>query len=230
MKLCKILTRALLLMLAVLAMASCTRGKALQEGQGGSQATLLTMTHKDGYTVAQIKDPWHNGKVLHTYVLVPRDKALPANRPKGTVVRTPIERALVYSEVHTSVMRELGGFQAVKGVCDVNYYTDPEVLDLVKAGKIADCGNSNAPTIERVIAMKPDAILLSPYQDATYGQIAKLGIPIIECADYLEYTPLGRAEWVRFYGALLGDEARGDSLYRQVKARYDAIKIGRAHV
>lgn len=132
--------------------------------------------------------------------------------PEGTVVRTPIQNALVYSEVHTSLMRELGGFGAVKGVCDANYYTDAQVLSGVKAGTIADCGNS----IERVIAMKPDAILLSPYQDASYGQIEKMNIPIIECADYLEYTPLGRAEWVKFYGALAAKSAQADSLYEAI--------------
>lgn len=188
-----------------------------------TQAQLLTMTQKQGFLQVDIQDPWHGGKVLHTYLLVPRDSTLPAHMPKGTVVRTPIKNALVYSEVHASLMRELGGFDAVKGVTDANYYTDPQVLQLVKEGKIADCGNSMAPTIEKVIDMKPDAILLSPFQDATYGQIEKLNIPIIECADYMEYSPLGRAEWMRFYGALLGKSATADSLYAAVTKRYRGI-------
>ncbi len=187
------------------------------------QAQLLTMEQCDGYMKATIQDPWNEGKILHTYILVPRDSAMPKHLPEGTVVRTPIKNALVYSEVHTSLMRELGSFAAVKGVCDANYYTDAEVLNGVKAGSIADCGNSMAPTIEKVIAMKPDAILLSPYQDASYGQIEKLNIPIIECADYLEYTPLGRAEWMKFYGALLCKGAQADSLYSAVAQRYLSI-------
>lgn len=216
--------RYFLYALLVIVLASCGGGEAKKvESAEKKQAQLLTMEQCDGYVKAIIQDPWNDGKVLHTYILVPCDSAMPKQIPEGTVVRTPIQNALVYSEVHASLMRELGGFGAVKGVCDANYYTDAEVLSDVKAGTIADCGNSMSPTIEKVIAMKPDAILLSPYQDASYGQIEKMNIPIIECADYLEYTPLGRAEWVKFYGALLGKSAQADSLYDAVAGRYRAI-------
>ena len=80
------------------------------------------------------------------------------------------------------------------------------------------------PTVEKVIEMSPDTILLSPYQDATYGQITKLDIPIIECADYMEFTPLGRAEWIKFYGELLGRRAMADSIYRAVEKAYCEIR------
>lgn len=189
-----------------------------------TQAQLLSLERHEGYTLATIRDPWKQGGVLHRYVLVPTDKPLPAEMPEGTLVRTPLRSALVYSSVHTSLMRELGMFGSVKGVCDEQFFTDPEVTQAVKAGTIADCGSSMAPTIERVIAMQPDGILLSPYQDATYGQITTLDIPIIECADYMETTPLGRAEWVKFYGELLGQRERADSLYAAVEQAYNTLK------
>lgn len=189
-----------------------------------TQAQLLAMERGDGYTIVNINDPWKTGRVLHRYVLVPAQEQLPDNLPEGTIVRTPLRSALVYSGVHTSVMRELGAYDAIKGVCDAQFFTDPEVLADIKEGKLADCGSSMAPTIERVIDMQPDGILLSPYQDATYGQIMALDIPIIECADYMETTPLGRAEWVKFYGELLGQRERADSIYAAVKQAYYGLK------
>lgn len=209
-------------------MAAC-RGN-LAENQAVSndsvitQAQLLVMDRADNYTLVTILDPWKSGGVLHRYVLVPAESQLPANLPEGTVVRTPLRSALVYSGVHTSMMRELGAIDALKGVCDVQFFTDPEVQEAVKAGRLADCGSSMAPTIERVIEMQPDGILLSPYQDAAYGQITTLDIPIIECADYMETTPLGRAEWVKFYGELLGQRERADSLYAAVEKAYNELK------
>ena len=121
---------------------------------------------------------------------------LPEGLPDGTVVRVPIERAVVYSSVHAGVMKELGAFSAVRGVCDAQYYTMPEVQRGLADGSIADCGNSLSPTIERLVALKSDAIILSPFQNAGYGVLTNLGVPIIECADYMEHTPLGRAEWI----------------------------------
>ncbi len=186
-------------------------------------AKLLTMQRTPDYTVVTVGDPWKGG-VLHRYVLVPIDSALPDGLPEGTVVRTPIHQALVYSSVHTSLLRELGAIEAVHGVVDSQYFNDSIIAAGLKAGTIADCGNSMNPTVEKVINMQPDAILLSPYQDASYGQIAKMDIPIIECADYLEYDPLGRAEWVKFYGELVGKREEADSLYQAVVNAYSDMK------
>ena len=188
-----------------------------------SAAKLLSMQRTADYTLVTVGDPWKGG-VLHRYVLVPRDTDLPKDLPEGTVVRTPVQRALVYSSVHTSLLDELGAIGAVRGVVDSQYFIDSTIVQGVAMGKIADCGNSMNPTVEKVIDMQPDAILLSPYQDASYGQIAKLDIPIIECADYLEYDPLGRAEWVKFYGELVGKRNEADSLYNAIVTAYNEVK------
>ena len=72
---------------------------------------------------------------------------------------------------------------------------------------IVDCGSSMAPDIERIIALKPEAILVSPFENSGgYGKLDKLHIPIIEAADYMESSPLGRAEWMKFYGMLFGQD------------------------
>ena len=214
---------------AVLLLTGCFRHGNSAVGNLDSQdsvitaAKLLSMERTAGYTLVTVGDPWKGG-VLHRYVLVPRDSVLPPDLPDGTLVRTPVSRALVYSSVHTSLLDELGAIGAVRGVVDSQYFIDSTIVNGVAHGTIADCGNSMNPTVEKVIDMQPDAILLSPYQDASYGQIAKLDIPIIECADYLEYDPLGRAEWVKFYGELVGKRAEADSLYDAVVNAYEDMK------
>ena len=214
---------------ALLLLASCFRNGRNADNALDARdsvitaAKLLSMQRTPDYTVVTVGDPWKGG-VLHRYVLVPRDKDLPADLPEGTVVRTPISNALVYSSVHTSLLSELGCLDVVKGVVDKQYFIDSTLVAGINAGTIADCGNSMNPTVERVIDMQPDAILLSPYQDASYGQIAKMDIPIIECADYLEYDPLGRAEWMKFYGELVGKRDEADSLYTAVVNAYNDLK------
>ena len=218
-----------LLATALLVLSSCfrggnTAGKVLDTQDSIiTAAKLLSMQRTSHYTLVTVGDPWKGG-VLHRYVLVPRDSMLPDDLPEGTLVRTPISRALVYSSVHTSLIRELGALDAVRGVVDSQYFNDSTLAAGIKAGTITDCGNSMNPTVEKVIDMQPDAILLSPYQDASYGQIAKLDIPLIECADYLEYDPIGRAEWVKFYGELVGKRAEADSLFDAVVTAYNDVK------
>lgn len=225
----KMMQKIIYTLLLVVLMASCRTGDTGDKGLGANdsvvtEAKLLSITRHEGYTRVDIADPWNKGKTLHTYVLVPRDKEMPANVPQGTVVRTPVRNVLVYSSVHSSVLRELGAGDAVRGVCDAQYFNDSIIAAGLKSGTITDCGNSMQPSVEKVITMKPDAILLSPYQDATYGQIMKLGVPIVECADYMEYTPLGRAEWIKFYGELVGNVSLADSIYNQVVTDYNKVK------
>jgi len=216
-------SRLFFVAVVLLALSACTSAVKVNDRQDDRQAQLLTMEQGNGFTLVTVANPWKGG-VLHRYVLVPRDAELPHDLPEGTIVRTPVKRALVYSSVHTSLLRELGAIDAVRGIVDRQYFVDSLLLADVDAGQVADCGNSMNPTVEKVIDMQPDAILLSPYQDASYGQITQLDIPIIECADYLEYDPLGRAEWMKFYGLLVGQRERADSLYDAVVNAYDDVK------
>ena len=72
--------------------------------------------------------------------------------------------------------------------------------------------------------VKPDVILLSPFENSGgYGKVEDLDIPLVECAEYMERSPLGRAEWMKFYGMLFGEEARADSLFAVVDSSYHAL-------
>jgi len=221
-------TLTIMILLLTVMCGSCLRNdKAVNSPRDTNQVTtarLLEMSQQAGYTLATVKDPWKGG-VLHRYALVPRDSVVPNGLPDDiTIVRTPVQHALVYSAVHTSLLRELGAMQCVHGIVDARYFNDPDIEQGLRDGTIIDCGNSMNPTVEKVIDMQPDAILLSPYQDASYGHITRLDVPIVECADYLEYEPLGRAEWVKFYGELVGKRAQADSLYQAVVNAYSEVR------
>lgn len=185
----------------------------------------LSISHRDGYTLVEVKNPWKAGAVLQTYALVPREADMPANLPNGvTVVRTPLKKAVVYSSVHGSVIKELGAFASIGGVCDAEYFNMPEIQEGLKSGKVVNVGNSQSPTVEKLVAMSPDAIILSPFNNAGYGVLTNLKVPIIECADYMEDTPLGRAEWIKFFGELYGNAAAADSIYASAVKSYNDLR------
>lgn len=183
------------------------------------------------YAEVNVANPWKAGTLLHRYILIPKgevgDKTvamLAKRRSMGArcttdTVRTPVERSAVFIAPHCQLMYELGCQQAIRGVCDLNYINIPDVRKrAASAGKassgnasaqnsIVDCGSSMAPDIERIIALKPEAILVSPFENSGgYGKLDKLHIPLIEAADYMESSPLGRAEWMKFYGMLFGKD------------------------
>ena len=186
----------------------------------------LTIEKGNGWHKVTVKDPWKQGKTLHTYYLVPRSlEDIDLSQFKsGTVVRTPLERAVVYSSVHASAVGELcKSYNAICGVCDAEYFTIPEITTAVKTGKIADCGSAMAPTKEVILSLRPDAILLSPFENSGYGVVEKLGIPIIELADYMETSPLGRAEWIKFIGLLFDKQGEAEDAFEGSEKTYNDL-------
>ncbi len=208
------------------------------------------------YAEALFTNPWKAGTMLHRYILIPKgeegDKTvamLAKRRSTGArcttdTVRTPVERSAVFIAPHCQLMYELGCQQAIRGICDLNYINIPDVKkraalsgNTSAQNPIVNCGSSMAPDIEHIIALKPEAILLSPFENSGgYGKLDKLHIPIIEAADYMESSPLGRAEWMKFYGMLFGNEEgksngisgscepNADSLFAKIEKEYLSLK------
>ena len=212
-----------------LLLLSCGGRTAHFMGSGDSlkfkYATLPSVVEYDGYTVVTLNNPWKAGKELHTYVLVPRDVEVPFHLPKGTVIRTPLERVVVFTTVHSSLMMALGCIDKIAGVADLKYIKIPWVQQQAKAGKIVDCGDGMNPLIEKIIDLHPDAILLSPFENSGgYGKLEEIDIPLFECAEYMEISPLARAEWMRIYGLLFGCQEKADKLFAEVDKNYNNLK------
>ena len=210
-------------------LCSCKNGKADTSANQGDTLTLnyakrLSMHDFTDYTKVEVQNPWDTTRVLQTYLLVDRNKPLPNDLPKGVVVKVPLKKSVIYSAVHCSLVDELGAFNSIAGVCELKYMNLLKVHDAAKKGTIIDLGDGLAPDIERMIDLMPDALLLSPFENSGgHGRVEQLGVPIIECADYMETTPLGRAEWMRFYGRLFGVAEKADSLFAQVEKKYKEL-------
>lgn len=193
------------------------------------------------YAEALVANPWKAGTMLHRYILIPKgeegDKTvamLAKRRSTGArcttdTVRTPVESNLVFTAPHCQLLTELGCQNAITGVCDKDYINIPDIksraqADAKVAHPIMDCGSSMQPDIERIIALHPEALLISPFENSGgYGKLDKLRIPVIETADYMETSPLGRAEWIKLYGLLLGS-SKADSLFSAIEKEYLQLK------
>ena len=188
-------------------------------------AENLTLIKGEGYTEARLRNPWDTTAILRTYILVEKDKPMPDHLPPGTIVRTPLSKALVYTGVHCALIHELGAVKSIGGICELQYIKVPEIIEGCKNGTIVNAGEGTNPDIEKIIDLHPDALLLSPYENSGgHGQVEKLKVPIIECADYMETSALGSAEWIRFYGLLFHQSAKADSIFAIVEKNYNELK------
>lgn len=202
------------LLLSLFVLASCTgSGKKESDVIGEKLAiecsSLLSIVECGGYTVADIADPWGDG-LLVRYILVPSDSLLPSPMPEGVLLRTPLDNVVVFSGVHAHLLEELGAHNVIAGVCDARYMYCDAVSAGLSNGSIADCGSLLNADCEKIMQLGTDAVFVLPYENGGFGKLENLGIPLVLCADYMERSPLGCAEWMRFYGRLVGKAEQRD--------------------
>ena len=201
---------ALLLLLGMLASCSteATHGEACGDTIPMRHARLVTAVRRGDTLHIEVKNPWDTSSIL-----------------RSIDVKTPVKRAAVYTATHAALLEELGAGSGIGGLFDVEYLSNSNLHRAMERGSILNLGSSSAVSIERVMELNPDLLMPSPYESqGGYGRLEQMGIPILECADYMEYSPLARAEWMRVYGMLFGQEKRADSLFKEVEDRYMALK------
>lgn len=205
--------RIAILLLSLL-FTACRGGQSRTMSIEGDTLTMryaehLTMIEHDGYTEVQIHSPWNKGRLLQTLRVDDRSK----------------QRALFFTASHSSLVEELGCIDAIAGICESEYVANPQLRKALAEGRIKDMGSAMTPDRERIVSLAPDVIFVSPYENAsTYGNLESLGVPIVQCSDYMETSALGRAEWMRLYGRLFGKGHEADSLFFAIEAEYHALR------
>ena len=211
-------------------MVACTpSGKQTSSKEALSSDSIqyaqgFTVQRFDTYIMVEVRDPWDSTRLLQRYLLVDRTKSVPGGLPKGMIVKVPVKDIVIYTSVHAAIIDQLHETDKVIGVCEPRYMDTPAIQEGIQAGRIADLGEATSPNIEKMIEIGAELVIASPFQNSSYGPVEKIGIPIIEGADYMEAFPLGRTEWIRFYGLLFGKEEMADSIFKETEQAYLSLK------
>jgi len=183
-------------------------------------ANGFAINYYENYTEVNVKNPWDTTKILQKYILIDKTKPQPENLPEGTLVKIPVENIACLYSIDASIIQSLGDENKVKAIAETQYVKIPYLVNGLKTGKIADIGQSTALNIERLMDISPDIIIVSPFQGMGYGNLEATGIAIVENAAYMENTPLGRAEWIRFIAAFLQKEKEAEKIMDDIAERY----------
>lgn len=189
-------------------------------------ATNFSIEPRDGYTLLTIPQAWKGATQPVQYALYPR------TAPRPTVahaicIPTPVERIVCTSTIQVAMLDFVGASDKIVGISDGKYLYNTAIKSQLETGKIADLGNDQAFNYEKVLTLAPDVVLIFGLDGAskTAQQLENLHIPTFYLAEFMETTPLGRAEWVRVVAALLGTEpAIATKFQQQIAQPYEQIK------
>lgn len=185
---------------------------------------VLAFPTEYGYRM-EVLNPWDSTQLLGAFALVEEafhGKSIDANG--ATVLNIPVQSVISFSSTQWSVFIELDEIARVKGILEGRNIHSPKMKALLAEGTIQDVGTESAKNMEMMIQMHPDVILYSPYFDGNQDPLSVTGAVLFPFADYLESTPLGRAEWIRVVGLLAGCSEKADAWFDEIESRYNALK------
>jgi iron complex transport system substrate-binding protein len=229
-KLIWILLPVLFLIIAVSCKETGGRNKPEKSEINNSIVTAhrISIEKFSDYTKITIINPWQGAdQVNMTYFLVRRGYTLPPGLDSSMIIMVPVRSIVCMSTTHVAMIESLGEAQTITGMSGTGFIYSPEVRNLADKGLIRDVGYEANLNKELILKIHPDITMIYGVGSESSGYVGKLqelGIRVIYNADYLETDPLGKAEWLKLFGALYCREGLADSLYNAEVQQYNDLK------
>ena len=202
-------------------------------------AANFTVAYIDDIKLVQVSETTPGGDPA-AYLLVPRG----AEEPQGgwtlwaadhtptppTVIEIPVRSIFTSSTTQLPALEILGLLDRLTGVAQAEFVSSEAVRAMLHADQLVVFAPTYAVDAELVLAAQPDLLMTSGFWDDAYDIIQNSGTAIVHNADWVESSPLGRAEWVKFISLFFDREAEAEVWYQQVRADYEAAKALAADV
>ena len=177
----------------------------------------------DTYSVVKVSNPWPEAKESFSYVLHKKGISVPDSLKKYTHIQVPIQSIVVTSTTHIPSLEMLGVENTLLGFPNTNYVSSDKTRALIDAKKIKEIGTNQSLNTEVLIDLAPDIIVgfSIDNNNKTYSNLEKNGQKIIYNGDWTEQSPLGKAEWIKFFGALYGLKDKADAQFKTIEKEYN---------
>jgi iron complex transport system substrate-binding protein len=173
------------------------------------------------YKKLVIKAPYKDSKETFEFIL--SDTLLKNN---SNSIKTPLNSIVVTSTTHIPMLELLQVESKLIGYPNTKYISSKKTRKLIDNGSVKELGNEERINTELLLNLNPDAVIGFSINsnNKMFTNIEQLGIPVLLNGDWLEETPLGRAEWIKFFGVLFNKEKVADSIFNVIETNYIEAK------
>ncbi|MBT8306056.1 MAG: ABC transporter substrate-binding protein [Maribacter sp.] len=182
-----------------------------------------------GITVIEVSSPWPDAKTAFKYALVPKENlaAITLNKEEfDAVVYVPISNIVATSTTHIPTLEALGVIDKLVGFPDTKYISSKETRKRIDEGLVKELGNNESINTEMAIALNPEVVFGFSInsQNKAYETLERSNIPVVYNGDWTEETPLGKAEWIKFFAPFFLKERTADSIFKEISNSYNTAK------
>ena len=222
----KITSLKIVLIASLLAIVSCKK----EAQRAVLKSASAKITHAKSFDIVEekgnkkliIKSAYQNANEDATYPLSKKIPSTALANTKLNTIQIPVKNIVVTSTTHIPMVELLQSENAIVGFPHGQYVSSERTRKLLDAGKIAEIGKENSLNTEILLDLQPELVVgysvTSP--DKSLTTLQKAGINVIYNGDWLEETPLGKAEWIKFFGVLFDKEKQADSIFKAIETNY----------
>ncbi|NOK64283.1 MAG: ABC transporter substrate-binding protein [Chloroflexi bacterium AL-W] len=180
----------------------------------------------NNYKVINVLNPWRDADVTFQYVLVQCGTPAPEGFDDAQIVEVPIDTIVTMSTTQLPQLVGLDRVDRLIGHDDFQNINTPEVLDRIEANEMTEVGVGASTNVELLLDLEPDLVMtygLGDPQSDVHPQLIEAGLSVALNSSYMENSPLGRAEWLKFTGAFFNDEGRAAEVFEGMATEYNAL-------
>ena len=221
------------ILLLFLVFLNCKENKVLEDNLPSiinekasiSYAEGFTVEIHDGFKVLEIKNPWPKSDKSYRYLLLSKEMAskikLNISDYDGVII-TPIQKIVVTSTTHIPALELLNVENSLIGFPDLKYVSSEKTRALIDKGLVRELGKNESINTEVLLSIRPELVIGFGIDgnNKTFDNIQKAGIPVIYNGDWVEESPLAKAEWIKFFGLLFNKENEADSIFKKIERDY----------
>lgn len=182
----------------------------------------------EGYSVVKVTHPWPKAEGGFTYILKKKNGIIPDSLQQFTTISVPVKSIIVTSTTHIPSLEMLGVENTLVGFPHTDFVSSEKTRALIDAGKVKNLGQNESINTEVALDLNPEVVVgfSIDSNNKTFNNLEKAGLKILYNGDWTEQSPLGKAEWLKFFGALYDKNKEADLLFKQIEKDYtDAVKL-----
>lgn len=215
--------------LLLLVSSGCRRGQATAFAADGFRDTLYAPRHAGNFCIlgapgcasvmVESRNPWQGADSVCTRLLILRDGEQAPEGFDGQILHGDAARVVAMSSTHVAMLDAIGRAGNIVGVSGRGFISTPLGDD------VADVGYDGNIDYEALMGASPDLVLLYGVgaPSAMEGKLRELGIPYIYVGDYLEESPVGKAEWLVAIGETAGIRDAAERRFAAIDSSYTAL-------
>ena len=178
-------------------------------------------------SLLSVYDPWQGARGVEMQLFLSHGGEPAPDGFRGTTVNAPLKNVVCMSSSYIAFLYELGETGAIKGVSGARYVTNESIRERYAAGDVRDVGYDAHMNYELLAGLDTDLVLIygiSGENSQLTGKLDELGIKYLYIGDYVEQSPLGKAEWVVAFGEMFGKRTASEEIFNGISARYNETK------